>query len=137
MSKIKLYREIIEFTSEVLGIECKDFRKELFDNLADYKDDFYIDNGQSEYRFISDAAIEDIHTEEVKDLVQDCYLNGTDLDKYPWIVIDWEETAENVRRSDGYGHHFSSYDGSYEEFDFTDAAEGGNASFNYCIFRTN
>ena len=137
MSKIQLYREVIEFTNDVLGIDCKDFQQELFDNLADYEDDFEIDNGRSEsYRFISDTAIEDIHTEEIKELVQDCYLNGTDLDKYWWIAIDWEKTAENCRNEDGYGHHFGRYDGSEEEYDFTDV-EGSGVTFSYWIFRTN
>jgi len=136
MSKIQLYREVIEFSNDVLEIDCKDFQQELFDNLADYEDCFEIDNGSESYRFISDTAIEDIHVESVKDMVTDCYLSGTDLDKYSWLAIDWEETAENLRRYDGYGHHFSSYDGSEEEYDFTDV-EGSGVKFGYWIFRTN
>jgi len=137
MSKIQLYKDVIDFTADVLDIDCKVFRQELFDKLADYDDDFYVDNGRSEsYRFISDSAIEDIHIESVKDLVTDCYLAGTDLDDYPWIEIDWAETAENLRRSDGYGHHFGSYDGSEEEYDFADAS-GSGVEFSYWIFRTN
>ena len=137
MSKIQLYREVIEFTNDVLDIDCKDFQQELFDSLANYEDDFEIDNGRSEsYRFIADTAIEDIHTEEIKELVQDCYLGGTDLDKYWWIAIDWEETAENCRNEDGYGHHLNRYDGSEEEYNFTDV-EGSGVTFGYWIFRTN
>tara|TARA_R110000772_G_scaffold12215_5_gene37496 strand:- start:305 stop:718 length:414 start_codon:yes stop_codon:yes gene_type:complete len=137
MSKIQLYREVIEFSNDVLEIDCKDFQQELFDRLANYNDDFEVDHGRSEsYRFISDTAIEDIHVESVKDMVTDCYLSGTDLDKYSWIAIDWEETAENLRSSDGYGHHFSGYDGSEEEYDFTDV-EGSGVKFGYWIFRTN
>ena len=137
MSKIELYRDVIEFTADILDIDCKTFRQELFDNLADYEDDFYIDNGRSEsYRFICDTAIEDIHVEEVKELVQDCYLAGTKLDDYPWIEINWEDTAENLRRSDGYGHHFNHYDGLEEEYDFSDAS-GSGVKFSYWIFRTN
>ena len=99
MSKIQLYKDVIDFTADVLDIDCKVFRQELFHKLADYDDDFYVDNGRSEsYRFISDSAIEDIHIESVKDLVTDCYLAGTDLDDYPWIEIDWAETAENLRK---------------------------------------
>lgn len=136
MSKIQLYRDVIEFTEEYLDIDCKLFREELAEHLEDYDDDFHIDHGRSSWRFISDTAIEDIHTEEVKELVTDCYLNGTDLDKYWWIEINWEDTAENLRRSDGYGHHFNHYDGSEEEYDFADPS-GSGVSFSYWIFRTN
>lgn len=136
MSKIQLYKDVIEFTEHYLSIDCKDFRQELFDNLANYEDDFYVDHGRSEsYRFISDSAIEDVHVESVKELVTDCYLSGTDLDNYPWIEINWEDTAENLRLEDGYGHHFNSYDGTEEEYDFADAS-GSGVKFSYWIFRT-
>ena len=75
--------------------------------------DFSIEFDGEEYRVIAGDAIEDIHTEEVKELTGDCFLDGRD---FPWwVAIDWEETAKNVREADGYGHHFSSYDGSEYE----------------------
>ena len=52
--------------------------------------------------------------DEIQELVQDCYLNGTDLDKYWWIEVDWDKTAKNVIDADGYGHHFATYD--HEEY---------------------
>jgi len=93
----------------------KEERKELLDSL-NAENDFYWEADGAEYRIINADVIEEIHTEEVKEITQDCYLNGANLDKYWWIAIDWEKTAENVRQADGYGHHFSSYDHSEQEF---------------------
>ena len=64
-----------------------------------------------EYRIIHEDEIDDIATDEIKEIVQDCYLNGTDLNKLWWIEINWEKTAKNCIDADGYGHHFSTYDG--------------------------
>lgn len=50
------------------------------------------------------------------------------IDKVWWIEIDWDKTIDNVF-TDGYGHHFSSYDGSEEQIEFKDET--------YYIFRTN
>ena len=83
-------------------------------DLIDTEKDFYIEIDGIEYRVIREDVIDDIATYEIKDIVQDCYLNGTDLDKYWWIEIDWEKTAQNCIEADGYGHHFNSYDGSEE-----------------------
>ena len=102
--------------------------KEMYDNLLDLnidanaqqrrellnkiysENDFYWEVGDAEYRIICEDVIQDIHTKEIKE------MTDIDLDKYWWIAIDWENTAENVRKSDGYGNHFSHYDGSEQEF---------------------
>lgn len=88
-------------------------------------DDFTLDFDGNEYRLIKKAAIWEIYVDEIKNVVEDCY--DLNLDKVPSFIavyIDWEQTAKNAY-VDGYGHQFSSYDGS--EFE----AAG------YYIFRTN
>tara|TARA_B110000879_G_scaffold171747_1_gene222852 strand:- start:1093 stop:1452 length:360 start_codon:yes stop_codon:yes gene_type:complete len=93
----------------------KEERHELLSSL--YKEsDFCWEAGGAEYRIICEDVIEEIHTKEVKDLTIDLHLNGLDLDKHWWIAIDWEKTAETLRRTNGCGRHFSSYDGSEQEF---------------------
>lgn len=109
---------IREMYDNLLDLEIettKEERQELLDSL--YKEnDFCWEADGAEYRIICEDVIGEIHTEEVKDLTIDCYLNGLDLAKHWWIAIDWEKTAETLRQTDGCGHHFSSYDGSEKEF---------------------
>lgn len=97
--------------------------EELESNIG--TDDFRLDFDGNEYRLIAEPDIWEIYVDEIKQTVEDCYeLN---LDKIPSFIavsIDWEQTAKNAY-ADGYGHQFSSYDGSEEE------AAG------YYIFRTN
>lgn len=112
---IKEIREVYEFITDVLEIEAhKGEVGDLIDELQT-EDSFHIELDGNEYRFIDAAEIDDIAVEEIKEIVKECYLDGTDLDKLWWIAIDWEQTAENCINADGYGHHFSSYDGSEEE----------------------
>lgn len=90
-------------------------------------DDFTLDFDGNEYRLIAESDIWEIYVHAIKDTVEDCYSDVINLDKVPSFIavsIDWEQTAMNAY-ADGYGHQFSSYDGSEEE------AAG------YCIFRTN
>jgi len=84
-------------------------------------DDFYIEpeNG-GEYRLIHKDDIFAIYTAEIIELIKDCY----NLELPDFVEVDWGTTVNNCL-ADGYGHHFSSHDGS-EEF-----AE------NYYIFRVN
>tara|TARA_R110000803_G_scaffold198484_2_gene262238 strand:+ start:240 stop:623 length:384 start_codon:yes stop_codon:yes gene_type:complete len=113
--KLSTIREMYDNLLDLEIETTKEERHELLNSL--YKEsDFCWEAGGAEYRIICEDVIEEIHTEEVKDLTIDCYFNGTDLHKNTWIEIDWEKTAENVRKSDGYGNHFSHYDGSEEEF---------------------
>lgn len=61
-----------------------------------------------EYRFIHEDAIEGIYHDETIECIKECY----DLDNIPaFMVIDWDATVKNCL-VDGYGQHFSSYDGS-------------------------
>lgn len=83
------------------------------DDLANSSDeqDFCIVLDGNEYRFIDDKYIWDIYVDEIQQVTEECYLCGMDTDKYWWIAIDWEKTAQNCLDADGYGHHFASYDG--------------------------
>lgn len=115
MNNIRRIRDVLDFVKDDLELEThKDEMRDLIDALED-EDDFTIEIDGNEYRFIDAAEIDDIAVEEIKLIVQDCYLNGIDLDKHWWIEIDWEQTADNCISADGYGHHFSTYDGSEEE----------------------
>ena len=126
---IREIRMIYEFVQDDLG--CETYKGEMQDlvEALNTETDFHINIDGNEYRFIDADVIDEIAVEEIKEVVQDCYLNGTDLDKLWWIEIDWEKTADNCISADGYGHHFSHYDGSEEE-----AVLLGS---NWYIFRTN
>lgn len=95
--------------------------KEILDTLDNLSGDEVIEIDGMEFRLIHKDDIDDIHTEEIEDIVKDCY--GIDIPD--WVEIDWEQTAENVRQADGYGHHFAIYD--HNEL-YTDG---------WYIFRTN
>lgn len=129
MSKISKIRRVYEFVSDELNCETHKYEMEDLIYSLETETDFHINIDGNEYRFIDEDDIDDIAVEEIKEVVKDCYLNGTDLDKLWWIEIDWEKTADNCIRADGYGHHFSHYDGSEEE-----ATLFGS---DWYIFRTN
>ena len=107
---IREIRKVYDFVIEDLQLEpTKGEIRDLIDELES-EDDFTIDIDGKEYRFIKDYAIWEIYKEGIKEITEDCY----EIKAPSWLVIDWEETAENCY-VDGYGHHFSSYDGSEEE----------------------
>ena len=112
MSDFQNIKEIWSFIKEELDLEPT--KAEMHDLLyeMDIENDVTAELDGTEWRIIHEDDIDDIATEEIQEIVQDCYLNGTDLDKHWWIAIDWEKTAKNCIDADGYGHHFSSYDGS-------------------------
>lgn len=101
---------------------------EAFESARD-REDFTVDFGRIEYRIISDDEIEAIHRREIEDLVDDCYnlekvrkeLGGVGR----YLTFDCDAFARDARISDGYGHHFASYDGAEIEVG------------NYHIFRVN
>jgi hypothetical protein len=87
--------------------------------------DFNFEFDGNEYRIIEDDAIWNIYVDSIKDIVQDCYeLNLDKIPSFIAVTIDWQQTAQNAL-TDGYGHTFSSYDGSEEEVN------------GWWIFRTN
>lgn len=105
--------------------------KELLETIREgvQSADFYIDAPSAEWRVIHSNAIREIYQDEQEELIKDGYLDGKELPW--WFAIDWEKTVQNVLDSDGYGHHFSHYDGS--EYETNLDSLGG---FWY-IFRTN
>jgi hypothetical protein len=123
MTDIKLLKENLE-----LYTDCKIKRAKLveIEDLMYEENDFFIKLENKEFRFISGIIIESVYYDEQKDLIEDCFIPR---DLPTWIEIDWEQTIENVLQSDGYGNHFSGYDGSEESFTYK-----GEVWF---IFRTN
>jgi len=109
-----------------IDILDEDQRQEYIDTIenAIESDSSTIELDGMEFRLINEDAIREIYQDEQEELIKDCYLSN--LKEIPWwLEIDWEKTVENVLDSDGYGHHFASYDGGEL---YTDG---------YYIFRTN
>lgn len=117
-------RQILEFISEELELDVNRDEVVEFEGLLNSENDFHIDIDGNEYRVINSDCIWDIYVEGIQEITEDCY----NIKAPSWLAIDWEKTAENCH-VDGYGHHFSSYDGSELECEFGE--EG------YYIFRTN
>jgi hypothetical protein len=117
MSEYKQIKDLWEFVKDDLSLEAdKGDIRDLIDQMNE-DNDVYWECDSEEYRIIHTDVIDDIAEDEIKEIVQDCYLNGLDMDKLWWIEIDWEQTADNCISADGYGHHFSSYDGSEQEWE--------------------
>lgn len=109
-----------------IELSAHDIADVLDDINTEFSVDFTIDCDGCEFRVIADSAIWDIYVETIKDIVTDCYdLKLDNIPAFIAVSVDWEVTATNAYVN-GYGHTFSSYDGS--EF-LTDAG--------YWIFRTN
>lgn len=103
--------------------------RELESMIAEGLDDNNFEFDGNEYRLIKsdEDSIWPIYRDAIQRVVEDCYSDVLKLDKIPSFIavsVDWEQTAKNAY-ADGYGHEFSSYDGSEYE-------AGG-----YYIFRTN
>jgi hypothetical protein len=102
---------------------------ETLENEMNSNDDFTFEFDGNEYRLINsdENVIWPIYRDAIQETVEECYSDVIKLDKIPSFIavsIDWELTARNAY-VDGYGHQFSTYDGSEEE------AAG------WYIFRTN
>lgn len=121
-------KQILEFINYELELNIDKDEVREFEEKIDSENDFYIDIDGNEYRVINEDAIWDIYVDSIRDLTEECYLINEGAKQW-WIAIDWEKTAENCYNSDGYGHHFSSYDGTELECKF--------GQENYYIFRTN
>lgn len=108
---IELLRVIIDNYSHKITIyDAREAIETLRDKIGE--DDFEFEFDGNEYRIIADSAIWTIYVEEIKQIVEDCY--DLKLENIPDFVawsIDWEQTAKNAY-VDGYGHTFSTYDGS-------------------------
>ena len=106
---IEICREIGKYGGGVKGITKEEFFS-IEDAIDSGYNDFCASIAGAEYRIIDDDAIEEIHENEIRDTVGDIYFSGREIPW--WVEIDLPATAKNVSDSDGYGHHFSSYDGS-------------------------
>ncbi len=126
--KLSTIREMYDNLLDLEIETSKEERQELLNSLYKENDFNWKANG-AKYRIICGDVIEEIHTKEVKDLTIERYLNGLDLDKHWWIAIDWEKTAETLRRTNGCGRYFSSYDDSEQEFRLDGVS--------YYVFRVN
>ena len=91
------------------GVEVTEENLETIDS-AEVGNDFSVELDGMEFRLISDDSIERIHADEIQEYVDDCILNDCPetLQRY----FDYDSFIRDCRIGDGYGHHFSSYDGS-------------------------
>lgn len=93
-----------EFSEIIEALETLEY------NLSDT--DFTSEYDGNEYRLISDTVLFETYTEEIKNIIEDCYdLKLKDIPDFVAFTIDWEQTASNAL-VDGYAHTFSTYDGS-------------------------
>lgn len=98
-----------------------DTAEELCESLES-SNDFTLEIDGGEYRFIAETHIRATAQEEMWQTIEECYLSsavegGNGLPW--WIDIDEEQTVQNCIDADGYGHHFSGYDGNeYETGDW-------------------
>ena len=113
--------------NDSLGITISYIELDDLENEMSKSNDFTIDLDGCQYRFISENTIEDTYHDEQMDLIKECFLDGKDLPW--WFEIDWDKTIENVFNADGYGNHFSGYDGSEETFGYDGEV--------WYVFRTN
>ena len=91
---------------------------------ADLNDDYiYINNlwsncGEREILIVNNYNIDDLFAERVEDTIRDCFL-PKDLPGIIEYNINWDGIIEDVKRDQGYGGEFSSWDGSeYETENF-------------------
>lgn len=99
------YSQVKELKEFCLGLHSEPCYREVLEKMDNA--DFEV-NG---VRFISDDEIDTIWTASLIEEIKDCYVISEVPD---FVVIDWEQTAENCK-VDGLGHHFNSYDGGEEE----------------------
>jgi hypothetical protein len=123
-NSLKQLKETIEL---ILDLEIQELDLEMINDLMYTKNDFNFKIDNQEYRCINEDAIWDIYLDEQQELIQEVYLGRGELPW--WFKIDWQATCENILNSDGYGNHFSTYDGSEENFGIN--GEG------WYLFRTN
>lgn len=97
--------------ADAIGVYEDSEEAELDLERAHDGDDFTCEVEGKEYRFIHEDAIERIHRDEIEQFVDDCYLGGKDIPDIVRRYFDYDSFARDCRISDGYGHHFASYDG--------------------------
>ncbi len=109
----------LKFAKDINADDIRVFAREVIEAYESARNDcdFTVDTSEGEYRFIEEDSIERIHREEMETLVDDCYLSDKNIPEIIKRYFDYDSFARDARRFDGYGHHFSSYDGSEYEID--------------------
>lgn len=104
------------FAKDISASDVRAFARAVMEEYesASNDRDFTVETDEGEYRFIHEDEIESIHLEEIENLVDDCYLSDKNIPEIVKQYFDYNSFAHDCRLSDGYGHHFSSYDGSEE-----------------------
>lgn len=114
----------LKFALDIKADDIRTFARSIMEEYESAKDDtdFFTDTDEGEYRFIHKDAIDEIFREEIEQLADDCYnlkrmkKQMGNLAKY--FNFDYDKFVEDAKM-DGFGHHFSSYDGSeYENADW-------------------
>lgn len=100
----------LKIALEIKAYDSREAARAIMD--AEDGDDFRFTVDRDEYRVIHDDAIERIHDDEIREMVDDCYLSDESIPATIRRYFDYESFARDCRLSDGYGHHFSSYDGN-------------------------
>jgi len=124
---IEILACIYDEHNHTADVESPDETIEALDVIeAGLGGDFTLEFDGNEYRIISESIIDGVYTGAIKDIVSDCYPEVEKALEHSWIAIeiDWDQTVKNAMQ-DGYGHTFSSYDGSEHE------------AGNHWVFRTN
>ena len=117
-------RHILDFIKYQLDLDINRDEVRKIENQLNSENDFIADIDVCQYRFMHEDIIWDTYVEEIRRITEDCY----NIPELHWLAIDWEETAQNCI-VDGYGHTFSTYNGSEDEYIFGEE--------NYYIFRIN
>jgi len=126
-STIDIMECIINEHGHSIDEESPDEVIEALDEIEAHNgQDFTLDFDGNEYRLIPDSEIESTYRDTIEELIDDCYPEVKKAMEHSWIAIeiDWDQTVKNAMQ-DGYGHTFSSYDGSEHE------------AGDYWIFRAN
>lgn len=140
--KLLQIKELINFCKTELDFSTEEFKKCLGEFEAEIED-FEVSN----YRFINSDSIDQIQRDELKNdlwmlgcfnasFLAECSnlpielieagQNGEQYEAVGKVMLAFiDEIQEEYSRLDGYGHHFSSYDGETLEI------------LNYFVFRTN
>ena len=107
----------LQFAKDISADDIRAFARAVMDAYESTRNynDFTVETEEGEYRFIDEDVIESIHRDEVETFVDDCYLSDKNVPKMIKQYFDYDSFARDCRLSDGYGHHFSSYDGSEEQ----------------------
>ena len=85
---------------------------EVIEACDSLEDSEYFTLDGCEYRVIHDDDIFSTFLDEFEELVRDCYIPR---DFPSFLKIDWEASAREVLMSNGYAHHFSSWDGDFHK----------------------